>query len=55
MKEVIAEDEWCAEAYLETNYDEFSFEDYEETVRKFLMFNMLNLTSQEEIIEYEDV
>lgn len=44
MREVSEKDEWCAEAYLETDYDEFTFEDYETTVKKFLMFNFMDMT-----------
>lgn len=44
MREVSAQDEWCVEAYMETNYDNFSLEDYERTVKKFLMFNLLDLS-----------
>ena len=44
MREVTAKDEWCVEAYLETNYDEFTFEDYETTVKKYLMFNFMDMT-----------
>ena len=32
------------EAYLKTDYDQFSFEDYEDTVKKFLMFNLMNMS-----------
>ena len=44
MREVSAKDEWCVEAYMKTNYDSFSIEDYENTVKKFLMFNLLDLS-----------
>lgn len=44
MKEVTEKDEWCVEAYLETNYDDFTFEDYETTVKKYLMFNFMDMT-----------
>ena len=44
MQEVTEKDEWCVEAYLETDYDQFSFEDYEDTVKKFLMFNLMNMS-----------
>ena len=44
MREVSEKDEWCVEAYLETNYDEFTFEDYETTVKKYLMFNFMDMT-----------
>ena len=44
MREVQETDEWCVEAYLETNYDEFTFEDYETTVKKYLMFQFMDMT-----------
>ena len=44
MREVNEKDEWCVEAYLETDYDEFTFEDYETTVKKYLMFNFMDMT-----------
>ena len=44
MREVNEKDEWCVEAYLETNYDEFTFEDYETTVKKYLMFNFMDMS-----------
>lgn len=47
MREVSEKDEWCVEAYLETDYDEFTFEDYETTVKKYLMFNFMDMTGIE--------
>ena len=47
MREVSDKDEWCVEAYLETDYDEFTFEDYETTVKKYLMFNFMDMTGIE--------
>lgn len=44
MREVNEKDEWCVEAYLETDYDKFSFDDYETTVKKYLMFNMMDIS-----------
>ncbi len=44
MREVNEKDEWCVEAYLETDYSKFTLEDYERTVKKYLMFNMMNLS-----------
>ncbi|MCD7840658.1 MAG: SAM-dependent methyltransferase [Erysipelotrichaceae bacterium] len=45
MQEVTAQDEWCVEAFLETDYDNITYNDYENTVKKFLMFNMLHFSS----------
>lgn len=44
MNEVTEKDEWCVEAYLETDYSDFNFEDYETTVKKHLMFNLMDLS-----------
>lgn len=42
MREVKYSDEWCVEAYLETNYDNYSYEDYENTVKKYLVFSFMD-------------
>lgn len=49
MMEVSEKDEWCVEAYLETNYDEFTFADYENVVKKYLMFNFMDMSGAVEI------
>ncbi len=40
-KSVRAEDEWCAEAYMETDYSQITQADFEETVRKFALFQLI--------------
>lgn len=40
MKHVTAADEWCAEAYLQTDYTTLTIDDYMETVKNFFLFNM---------------
>lgn len=47
MREVTEKDEWCVEAYLQTNYDEITFEDYETTVKKYLLFHFMDMTGSE--------
>lgn len=47
MKEVSEKDEWCVEAYLETDYSGFTFKDYEQTVKKYLMFNFMDMNGNE--------
>lgn len=42
MQRVTAEDEWCAEAYMETDYSELTQKDFEEVVRNYAMFRLLN-------------
>jgi hypothetical protein len=42
MKEVTSDDEWCAEAYMETDYSFLKQEDFEKSVKNFLMFKIVN-------------
>lgn len=50
MKHVTAKDEWCAEAYLDTDYTKLNKEDFLETARNFFLFNMkgIDTNSQED-------
>ena len=48
MREVTAKDEWCVEAYFETDYSKLTFDDYESTVKKYLMFNLLDMSAIKE-------
>lgn len=41
-KEVTFEDEWLAEAYMETDYSKLSGEDFEKTIREFLAYQIAN-------------
>ena len=38
------EDEWVAEAYLETDYSKITREDFEKVVRDYALFNLLGAT-----------
>jgi type I restriction enzyme M protein len=38
MQNVTAEDEWCAEAYMETDYSQLKEEDFIQTLKKFTIF-----------------
>lgn len=40
-KEVTADDEWCAEAYLETDYSNITKEDFVKYLKKYLGFKMM--------------
>lgn len=42
MKHVTPQMEWCAEAYLNTDYSKLTTDDFFETVRDFFLFNMKN-------------
>ncbi len=39
---VSADDEWCAEAYMETDYSTLSKDDFTETLKKYVAFDILN-------------
>jgi len=43
-KMVTANDEWCAEAYMETDYSKITKKDFEKTVKNYLVFKLLNNT-----------
>lgn len=56
MQTVTAEDEWCAEAYMETDYSKLTQADFELVVRNYAMFRLFgqeNRTDQE-VISAED-
>lgn len=42
MQKVAANNEWCAEAYMETDYSVLNPRLYERTARQFLMFLLMN-------------
>lgn len=42
MKEVNAEDEWCAEAYMETDYSELGQGNFMEVIKNYIAFQFLN-------------
>lgn len=41
MQAVTADDEWCAEAYMETDYSRLTREDFEKVVRDYALFRLL--------------
>jgi len=41
-KFVSAEDEWCVEAYMETDYSKLKDEDFEKAIKEFVSFNFMN-------------
>lgn len=41
-KEVSVNDEWCAEAYMETDYNTLSKLDFERKIKEYVSFNVLN-------------
>lgn len=41
MQQVTADEEWCAEAYMQTDYEKITKEDYAETVKNYLVFRLM--------------
>lgn len=41
-KQVKANDEWCAEAYMETDYSTVSEAEFDREIKKYVVFNILN-------------
>jgi type I restriction-modification system DNA methylase subunit len=57
MKSVTAADEWCAEAYMETDYSKLTQADFELVVKNYAMFRLFgqqSINNQEEMIDAED-
>lgn len=48
MQRVAAKDEWCAEAYMETDYSTLTQKDFEETVRNYAIFRLLGMQNATE-------
>lgn len=42
MREVSADDEWCAEAYMETDYSKLTKEDFEASIKEYIAFKVTN-------------
>ncbi len=41
-REVTEADEWCVEAYMQTDYSNISINDYEQVVKKYIMFHLMD-------------
>ena len=41
LREVTAEDEWCAEAYLETDYSVLTRDAYDREAKRYVLFNLM--------------
>ncbi|MCI8453236.1 MAG: N-6 DNA methylase [Lachnospiraceae bacterium] len=54
MREVTEREEWCAEAYFETDYSQFDVSAYNETVRNFILFSMKMLETHNESEEDDE-
>jgi len=51
---VDASDEWCAEAYLDTDYSNLSEKDFVEELQKYAVFRMVNGLDAKDVEEVED-
>jgi type I restriction-modification system DNA methylase subunit len=47
-------DEWCAEAYMETDYEKLSQADFEKTVRNYAIFRLLGSQNEEVETDIEE-
>jgi type I restriction-modification system DNA methylase subunit len=54
-RKVTADDEWCAEAYMETDYSKLTQDDFEKTVRDYAAFLVQNSTYDINKIESENI
>lgn len=54
LKYVSSDDEWCAEAYLETDYAHLGKSSYERTVKRFLLSRLVNDAAGNDQDEPED-
>jgi hypothetical protein len=41
-QKVTAADEWCAEAYMETDYSKLTQADFEKELKKYVVFRIMN-------------
>lgn len=53
-RHVDANDEWCAEAYLETDYSKIQRDDFERVVRNYVVFKMLGAVPTNENAEADE-
>ena len=45
LRHVTASDEWCVEAYMETDYSKLKQEDFEKVVRDYAIYRLLGGTA----------
>jgi type I restriction enzyme M protein len=53
MKKVSAEEEWCVEAYMETDYSTITRKDFEDEVKKYVVHNILSSPGSDEGDKHE--
>lgn len=54
LQKVTHEDEWCAEAYMETDYSKLKQTDFESVVRNYAIFKLLGAQSTDAVVEATD-
>ena len=54
VRRVTAEDEWCAEAYMDTDYSTLSPEDFETEIKKYVAFRILHSDTVSDELSDED-
>ena len=42
MQKVTPNDEWCAEAYMETDYSTFTDNDFKSAIKKYIAYRFIN-------------
>ena len=55
MRHVTAKEEWCAEAYMETDYSKITEDDFLEKVRDFYLFALKSAAKDSEDIEEDEL
>lgn len=50
---VSPKDEWCAEAYMETDYSTITQADFEETVKNYAMFRLLGASGVKDVVDVD--
>lgn len=54
LAKVSGADEWCAEAYMETDYSTISKADFERELKKYVVFKILNEPGASEVLDEAD-
>lgn len=54
IQSVTAGDEWCAEAYMETDYSTLTQTDFESVVRNYALFKLFGQKNNQEQVETVD-
>jgi hypothetical protein len=55
VREVDADNEWCAEAYLETDYAALNQDDFKRFVQSYFVYKLVGISMTEKAEEDEEV